>query len=158
MFVRYYVEIPLPPELVLVTLARDATGWMPGLAGEAHRHGEAILASVGFDLGALHVGKRVRLDVGMPVRVNGRHLIPLAWRATGAGALFPALDADLEIAPLGPHATQLAIAGRYEPPLGTLGRVANRALLHRVAEGTIKRFLDGVRSTIEAIAAAERAG
>jgi hypothetical protein len=60
------------------------------------------------------------------------------------------MDADLEVAPLGDGLTQLAISARYEPPLGALGRAIDRAVLHRVAEATIKDFLDRVAERIRA--------
>jgi hypothetical protein len=68
----------------------------------------------------------------------------MTWEATGSGRLFPKLEADLELAPLGPSRTQLAISARYRPPLGAVGRVVDRAALHVVAEATIKDFLDRV--------------
>ena len=71
-------------------------------------------------------------------------MIPLHWAAAGATGLFPSLDADLEIAPLGPDRTQLAMSARYVPPLGAVGRAIDRAVLFRVAEATLKDFLDHV--------------
>jgi hypothetical protein len=68
----------------------------------------------------------------------------MTWKASGSGRLFPKLEADLELAPLGPSRTQLAISARYRPPLGTVGRAIDRAALHLVAEATIKDFLDRV--------------
>ena len=44
--------------------------------------------------------------------------------------------------------TQLAINVRYEPPLGIIGAVADRALMHRVAEATIKDFTDQVATRL----------
>jgi hypothetical protein len=49
---------------------------------------------------------------------------------------------------LGRDRTQLAISARYRPPLGAVGRVADRVLLHRVAEATVKDFLDQVGERI----------
>ncbi|HZD75078.1 MAG TPA: hypothetical protein VE776_14525, partial [Actinomycetota bacterium] len=46
------------------------------------------------------------------------------------------------------HRTQLAISGRYDPPLGTVGRTIDRIALHRIAEATIKDFLDRVAATL----------
>jgi hypothetical protein len=72
----------------------------------------------------------------------------MTWEPTGW--LLPRLDAELELAPLGRHRTQLAISGRYEPPLGTVGRTVDRLALHRIAEATIKDFLDRVATTLTA--------
>jgi hypothetical protein len=40
------------------------------------------------------------------------------------------------------------MSARYVPPLGALGRAIDRALLFRVAEATIKNFLDQIRDGI----------
>ena len=64
--------------------------------------------------------------------------------AGGSRDAVPSLDADIEVGELGPERTQLSISARYTPPLGSLGRVLDRALLHRVAEATVKDFLDRV--------------
>jgi hypothetical protein len=52
------------------------------------------------------------------------------------------LDADLEVAALAPGRTQLAMSARYDPPLGVVGKMIDRTILYRVAEATIKDFLD----------------
>jgi hypothetical protein len=59
------------------------------------------------------------------------------------------MDADLEIAALGRDRCQLSMSARYQPPLRALGRAIDHALLHRVAEATIKDFLDRIRDGIE---------
>ena len=79
------------------------------------------------------------------------------WAAAGATGLFPSLDADLEVAPLGPHRTQLAMSARYVPPLGAVGRAIDRAVLFRVAEATLKDFLDHVAEAMSAQAHGEDA-
>jgi hypothetical protein len=58
------------------------------------------------------------------------------------------MDGDIELGPLGPGRTQLALSARYRPPLGTLGRAVDRVLLHRVAEATVKDFLDRVADAL----------
>jgi len=51
---------------------------------------------------------------------------------------------DIEIAALGAMRTQLSMSARYRPPLGMIGRALDKALMHRVAEATVKDFLDRV--------------
>ena len=80
----------------------------------------------------------------------------MTWQPTGAGALLPVLEADLEIGALGAHRTQLALNASYRPPLGTVGRAIDRALLHRVAEATVKDFLDQVGVAIQHLAGQRR--
>jgi hypothetical protein len=48
------------------------------------------------------------------------------------------------------HLTQLTIHGRYEPPLGAVGRRLDRLLMHRIAEATIRAFLVRLVSTLAA--------
>jgi hypothetical protein len=36
------------------------------------------------------------------------------------------------------------MSARYEPPLGPIGRIIDRSILYRVAEATLKDFLDRV--------------
>ena len=43
-----------------------------------------------------------------------------------------------------PNRTQLSMSARYVPPLGMIGKVIDRAILSRVAEATLKDFLDRV--------------
>ena len=73
----------------------------------------------------------------------------MSWEPVGE-TLLPKLEADLEVGALGPARTQLAIGVRYRPPLGRLGRVADRVLLHRVAEATVKDFPDRVGEAVQA--------
>jgi hypothetical protein len=63
---------------------------------------------------------------------------------TSAGRLFPQLEGDIEVAALGPNRSQLSVDARYRPPLALVGRAIDRAMLHRVAEATIKDFVDRV--------------
>ncbi len=53
------------------------------------------------------------------------------------------------MASLGAQLTQLSLNGRYQPPLGLVGRTIDKALLSRVAEATIKDFIDRLASAIE---------
>ncbi|MGZ8566463.1 MAG: hypothetical protein ACXWXS_05370 [Actinomycetota bacterium] len=147
MFARYFVELPLPSDQVEAALARSPQSWLPGLASEANHRGDTLLAQVGFGDDVRFV-RRVEIDFGETIRMPAKTILPLHWRASGAAGLFPSLDADLEVAPLGPDRTQLAMSARYVPPLGALGRAIDRTVLFRVAEATLKDFLDGVRSAI----------
>ena len=144
MFVRYFVEIPLPHEEVEAALLRDPDSWVPGFAQAAEEHGEALLAEVGFGGESLRVERTVAIELAQPIRVSSKMLLPLRWTAAKRATLFPALDADIEVAAIGPGRTQLSMSGRYDPPLGAVGRAIDRALLHRIAEATVKDFLDRV--------------
>jgi hypothetical protein len=147
MFARYFVEIAIPSPEVDRVLATDPHGWLPGLAGDATHRADLLLAEVGFGE-AIRVKREVVVELGPPVRSSTKTFFPIRWQASEHPGLFPALDADLEVAPLGPGRTQLSISARYAPPLGMFGRTIDRAVLSRVAEATLKDFLDGVADAI----------
>jgi hypothetical protein len=157
MFVRYFVELPFRNEDVEHVLRRDPESWLPTLARQANSRGERLLAHVGTG-GGLRIHRTVEVVVGSPVALTSKVILPLAWRPTSASGLLPSMDADLELAPLGADACQLAMNARYEPPLRGLGKALDQALLHRVAEATVKDLLDRigelVRRDMRIIAAA----
>ena len=105
--------------------------------------GDTLLAEIGFG-DRIRVARKVAIELGHPVNTAGKVVLPLRWTPTDSPGLFPALEADLEVAPLPPDRTQLAMSARYVPPLGPLGRAIDRAVLYRVAEATLKDFLDRV--------------
>ncbi len=154
MFVRYYLELHLPAPIAVEALVRTPERWIPALASSADDHGHRLLMEVGFPVGPRRVGKRVAIDLGEPVRTAGRTWLPISWRATGPRELFPALEGELEVAPVGTNVTQLGLSARYEPPFGLLGKTLDRALLHRIAEATIRDFVERVRVALQRQAAA----
>lgn len=150
MFARYFVELPLPTERVEHLLTDEPASWLPGLAEHANRRGDDLLAEVGFGE-KLRVAREVTITVGDPVRAGSKTVLPLRWVPSSGAGLFPSLDADLEIAPLGPGRTQLAMSARYAPPLKAVGRMIDRVMLFRVAEATLKDFLDRVAEAVMAL-------
>lgn len=147
MFVRYFVELPLAREIVAERMEADPQTWLPPIVGAASERGDALLAEVGFGERP-RIARRVDVETGPVARLGVTTLLPLAWKASSAASLFPLLTAHLEVAEIVPTRTQLAISAVYEPPLGLLGRAADRALLHRVAEATVKDFLDRVAARL----------
>ena len=157
MFARYFVELPLSTEQVERLLTGDPETWLPGLAGKANRRGDDLLAEVGFG-DTIRVARPVSITIGRPVQAGTKIVLPLAWVPSGGVGLFPSLDADLEIGPLGQDRTQLAMSARYSPPLKAVGRAIDRIVLFRVAEATLKDFLDGVASTLTSMEPAHEPG
>lgn len=73
----------------------------------------------------------------------------LRWEAIGTtGALFPVLDADITLTPAGEHDSLLMVRGAYRPPLGNLGATLSRAVMHRIAEATIRAFTKQIGDAI----------
>ena len=148
MFARYFVEVPLPADQVERALLDSPAGWLSAMAGAAQERGDGLLIEVG--VGPMEGGlrRRVSLRLGEPVRFPSMISVPLTWEPVGLEGLLPRLDANIELGPLGEDRTQLAISARYQPPLGVVGQAVDRVLLHRVAEATLKDFLDRVGQAI----------
>jgi hypothetical protein len=53
---------------------------------------------------------------------------------------------------MGPARSQLSLSARYAPPRGAAGKLADRALLHRVAEATIQDFVDRTAEALASLA------
>lgn len=157
MFVRCFIELAASYWEVDAALTSNGSEWLPDLATSAQEGGERRMAEVGFGK-AVRVGRSVVVTVGHPARVAFKTLQPVSWRPAHAEALLPAMDAEIEVAPMGDARTQLAMTARYTPPFGLVGRVADRALLHRVAEATIKDFLERVAANVEERLRAARQG
>jgi hypothetical protein len=151
MFIRYFGVLALPFEQVEEALLRRPSDWLPGLALSADERSEALLAEVGFGADGHRVGKLVQIEIGEPAQLGAKTLLPMSWRATGPQGLFPVLEGDLEAAALGAGITQLAVSAQYRAPLGPVGRAIDRAVLHRVAEATIKDFLDRALVTLRSL-------
>lgn len=148
MFARYFIELRLDASDIEAVLTDEPEALLQPIARHATHRGDRLLADVGFG-DSVRVERAVAIELRPPVHTNSKTIVPLTWRATGTtGGLFPAMEADLEVASLGPETTQLAISARYSPPLGVVGRMLDRAVLHRVAEATIKDFLDHLGSIL----------
>jgi hypothetical protein len=147
MFVYYYVHLAVPADEAWARL-RSMTG-LEGEAEAAYREGEELRTRLSPREGAF-LTKAVRLRVGVPQSGPGETTLPITWVASGTPGLFPRMDADLVLTDLGAELTQLTFRGSYRPPLGTVGRVVDRRLLHRVAESCVKSFVDRLARALTA--------
>jgi hypothetical protein len=132
-------------------LLPDVLGRLDGWGKGSYRMGEELRTRIGLHRqGGPLAAKTVTLQVGEPSRGEGAIRIPLSWEATGTPGLFPKMTADLVLADLGDRLTLVKFEGRYEPPLGTVGELLDRALLHRVSEVSVKNLVDHIVGALEA--------
>ena len=151
MFAKYYLELPHPAEKVVeALLSEPPESWLPGHVEAGGRLENHLLGEVGLLVGGRRIDRRVEIKVGAPVALGGALMVPLSWRSASKESLFPKLEADLEVAPLGPVLTQLSVNARYEPPLAVVGRLIDRTLLHRVMEAVIRDFTERVGAELRA--------
>jgi hypothetical protein len=149
MLIRYFGEIATPFEVVENAMLAAPETWMPGLVRDTEREREALLLEVGVGDESGHSRRPSEIRFGEALRLPAKTILPMRWRPSSAWPLFPEFEADLEVASLGPSRTQLSVNARYTPPLGRLGSVIDRALLHRVAEATVKDFVDRVSAELQ---------
>jgi hypothetical protein len=154
MLIQDFVQVRAPYAEVQEQLLAQTAGWLGGYASAACAEGERLFAAAGTRGGPIMVRKCVHVDLGVPYARGDGLVVPLSWWARGGQRLFPTLDADLEFMPLGRDQVMLTLMGRYEPPLGTLGRGMDRLVLHRIAEACIRGFLHRTGEGLETAIAA----
>jgi hypothetical protein len=130
-------------------------GALLGTSEDAYDHGTTSLERVGIP----GLSKLVRVQVRELAWTDQSGGLAIRWEATGpGGGLFPVMDADLTVAPIGERATILTLAGAYRPPLGAMGAALDRVILHRAASATIQAFLVQVARRVADQPAANGAG
>jgi hypothetical protein len=152
MLVYYFGHVNGTLEQVSTAISR-AEGEVSVWARLAYRKGEELRTRI--DPGSFIPAKEVEIVLGQPMGRSGTVIIPMDWKATGVGALFPVMSADLVLQPLGPGLVEVIFRGSYEPPLKGLGRLLDRAVLHRLAEASAKVFLDRLCKAVEASIASD---
>ena len=128
MHVQHTVHVNRPVREVSGTLLEAPSKWFP--------------KSVGLHIAGVPVRKRVTIAFGDPVRTSTWAVIPISWRATSIKRLFPVMNGKVEVAPTTQTETRITVSGMYEPPLGRLGDQLDEALMHRVAEGTVRELAE----------------
>lgn len=141
MLVYDFILVSLPVAQVRQRLLHAVTGLWQQAAVAAYDEGEELLSRVGPYGPLPGLSKAVSMHVG-DFRDRGEGFVmTLQWQATGPSELFPVMQADLEITPLGVQQSQLRLSGSYDPPMGAFGRRLDRMLLHQIAEATVRALL-----------------
>jgi hypothetical protein len=126
-----------------------AGGGLAGVSRDAYQGALTRPIRVGPFGDAPGISKQVQVRLIGPVRRDATTTVWLRWEATGpAGGLFPVLDADLLLRPVGLEKTCMTLNGCYRPPLGRLGAGLDRAVLHRLATATVRTLLRGVADAL----------
>jgi hypothetical protein len=148
MLAQYSVVLAHAPDKVAAVLAAPSHPWTIGLDGD----GRDLLAKVGVRVGRLPIYKHVRLTVGeLPSALpTDRVMLPVTWEAVGGPPLFPQMEGTLHVQPEAAGLTRLTLNARYDPPFGKLGELIDRAVMHRVAEATIKDFVERLGGRLDA--------
>ena len=156
MFAQASATIAYPSARVANVLAAPDHLWSVSLDGD----GGDLLARVGISIGRLSVYKHVQLRVGASAATlrADRVMLPVSWEAAGGPPIFPKMEGTLHVEPAAPGGTRLTLNARYDPPLGKLGRLVDRALMHRVAQITMTDFIERLARALAAELANQPAG
>jgi hypothetical protein len=118
--------------------------------------GEALLEappswfpkSIGLHIAGISVRKQVKVEFGESVKTSTWAVVPVTWKATFPEKLFPAMSGKVDVAPVSKDETRLTVSGIYEPPLGRLGEQLNEALMHKVAQRTVKELAESIAENL----------
>jgi hypothetical protein len=142
-----FIDVPCQPEEIRRRCALDHS-WLTALANSASTDGEALLMRIGPSWAAGLLTRTVRIRLG-PARERGSTVVvPIDWESAEHPNLFPVLSGDLEITPLGWDVCRIVLSASYSPPLGELGRRIDRAVLHHVAQSTVRSFLSRMATSL----------
>lgn len=154
MFVRDFVHVDRPMEVVRPRFMAGADEWLAPLASRAFAAHEELreqLAPTGRrgQACATECASKVLLEVGVVRLRDDALVLPLLWDVSFSAVPFPPLLADLEVAPIGSARTLIAFSGTYEPPRDGLGRRDDELLLHRLTEASVRSFLTEIARVLE---------
>lgn len=153
MFISGERVIPMPLDAARSALDRAlADGGLVLESERAFEDGMEYVMRVRASRGGV-VSKKVRVAVLPSREVGNAIVVPLRWEATGpAGRLFPALDANVELTAADPGSTRLTVNGCYDPPLGVVGEMIDRALLSLAAQRTADTLVVDIADKMRAMA------
>lgn len=126
------------------TLMSDPRDWLPLPATPTGRNRWLITVRGGP---ALHTALA---EVGEPdddgdgTLIRSLRWAPRSGAVYAVGRLLPRFDGHVDLRAVDGAASVLSLTGIYEPPGGWVGAAVDRAVLHKIAEGTVHAFLDAV--------------
>ena len=142
MHISHSVHINRPLSECESALAESAQTWFPRMNAKSS-------SSVGPKVAGAPLRKRVGVHLDKPMKAGDWTNIPVTWKATGPKPLFPVMTGRVELVPVDTRVTRLTVSGMYEPPLGPVGKKIDEAVMHRVAEATIRELAESIAKRLE---------
>lgn len=141
-FVHDFLDVPLGFDAAAEAVLRAEPDRLACIALRGVQAGGELQLRLASPRSAIPLpAKRGRVDVETAYRRGDAWVLPFHWRPTGPAALFPQIEAELQVAPLGANEVRLSFSGHYRPPLGEVGHLADAVLMHRVVERSVRVFL-----------------
>jgi hypothetical protein len=142
LYIEHSVHVDHPIKACSDALMEGPRRWFP-------RTGQKNVSKVGVRVAGVPIRKRVTVEIGDPVKTSTWAVVPLTWKATFPQKLFPEMTGKVELSPSDKEVTRLTVSGMYEPPLGGLGRQLDQAVMHNVAEATVKELAESIAQRLE---------
>lgn len=143
MYIQHSVHVQRPVAECAEYLKSASREWFPRLRSD-------LKSEVGLRVAGISVRKRVKVELGRPEAHGDWTDLPISWKATFPEHLFPVLTGRLELVPVDTTETRLTVSGMYEPPLGRLGTVIDDAVMHNVAEATVRELTEEIAAQLGA--------
>jgi hypothetical protein len=137
-----------PYEALEAALRAGPESWLPEFAREDGR----LTATLAYVQGGTRIERRVEVEAGPVQRFAYGVTVHLRWRAARHAELYPDLEGHLRLEPRRPSGSSLRFNAVYKPPGGRVGATFDRALLHRVAESSVREFVAEVAQRLAAAA------
>lgn len=96
------------------------------------------------------VSRRTEVQVGPVQRFAYGVTIQVRWKGQRHPDLYPELEGHLRVEPHEPSGADLRFDARYVPPGGRVGATVDRALMHHVAESSVRNFVACVAERLDA--------
>lgn len=125
-------------------LVEGPSSWMPGMYESPT--GEITRLEADTPLGRL--ARYARIQVGTTQAGPNHVVVPLSWHSLEAEAAFPVFKGRLELTRGSDATHRLELQGVYEVPAGIVGRAADIAALHAVAQLTVDDFVETIAEVL----------
>jgi hypothetical protein len=145
---RCYEYVNRPYEAVRGLLQRSHLEFLGRATTSAAARSNELGSSLKIALGGIELGVKVTIHVHSVQEGEGVAgmspvtRLAIGWEASHAPSLFPLLSGQLSAWPLTSSETQIELEGHYTPPLGAFGIAVDSAVGHRIAEASVRRFVE----------------
>jgi len=145
-FSRLNVIVParISSERTRELLGADAEAWLDECIAEkddgSREFGTSLSLRVSDRVPRVRFDKAAIVELGNIKHRGDIYRVSISWRSSGLAPLFPVFAGTLTI-----DGQSLHLRGCYAPPGGSVGRLADRAILYLAAQKTAATLLEKLR-------------
>ena len=128
-------------------LSKDPRGLMPESGGRSASPSAVVDLAVVVGGGSA-IRQDVAVTLGVPRSAEGEAWVPISWEPVSHMRMLPSFEGALEVVDQD-GASELSITGTYHVPLGVVGRFGDGLVGRRLAQQSIRTFLERVAQQID---------